>query len=227
MNEYHEYHEYQKALKLFHLDYAANCKNPRDYDEYQKAYKSWCLAMSAQCEDPLEAARLQFAAGDKSALLLTMTTCANMGLPVPRWVASALLDIHTNPPKSWDDVFGPPLLPKGKRAADAQRHRKLKPLIWFAVGEAQGTGRKIDDELFADVGKRFEISGATAKQIYYAPVFNRDGFLRMIEFAHRVKEAQAQAPTGAPGPNSTSVEWAEWVRWNGKPPTNSQKTDNN
>lgn len=140
MNEYHEYHEYQKALKLFHLDYAANCKNPRDYDEYQKAYKSWCLAMSAQCEDPLEAARLQFAAGDKSALLLTMTTCANMGLPVPRWVTSALLDIHTNPPKSWDDVFGPPLLPKGR----GQRMRSViassSPLFGSQWGRLRGRG---------------------------------------------------------------------------------------
>jgi hypothetical protein len=164
-------------------------------DELRKKEFYW--AMFAQCEDPLEAAGYQFAAGDKSALLLTMTTCANMELPVPRWVTAALWDIHTNPPKSWDDVFGPPPLPKGKRAADAQRHRQLRPLIHFAVGEAQGMGRKIDDELFADVGKKFEISGATAKRIYYAPVFNRDGFLRMVEFARRVKEAQAQALTEA------------------------------
>jgi len=163
-------------------------------DELRK--KEWAVAMFSQCEDPLEAAGYQFAAGDKSVLLLTMTTCANMGLPVPRWVASALLDIHTNPPKSWDDVFGPPLLPKGKRAADAQRHRQLKPLIQFAVREAQGTGRKIDDELFADVGKRFEISGATAKRIYYAPVFNRDGFLRMIEFARLL-----------------TIQLSNWINW--------------
>jgi hypothetical protein len=102
--------------------------------------------------------------GDKHVLLSVIAQCVLLKLPVPDWARSAFLDAWVSQPKSWDDVFGRPL-PKGKSSTIARKHDEKEDGIVVDVGTAKAP---IDEDLFKKVGKKYNISGATAKRIYYA-----------------------------------------------------------
>jgi hypothetical protein len=135
-------------------------------DDYLKKRKTELAIKLA----PLwENSERRYRAGDKNALLATITLCVFFGILVPYWARNALFDIVDNPPKSWDDAFGAPL-PKGKSSSAARRHREVE---FDIVLDVETAGAPIDEDLFERVGKKYNVSGGTAKRIYYG-VKDRD-----------------------------------------------------
>jgi hypothetical protein len=135
---------------------------------------------------------IRFRGGDKQALLSTVVLCLYLEQPVPRWARDALWDVYNNRPKSWDDAFGPPL-PKGKSASAAHRHREIASGIVVDVGRAKAP---IDDDLFKRVGKKYKVSGATAKRIYYGDKY-RNVTLGAHAFAKKMFMESAASGTDA------------------------------
>jgi hypothetical protein len=128
-----------------------------------------------------------FRNGRKSTLLGVIAICALLKIPMPDWARSAFLDAYTNPPKSWDDAFGRPL-PKGKSAAIVRKHREKECDIVVDVGTAKAP---IDEGLFKRVGKKYNISAATAKRIYYAA--DRSQILFQHAFYKKLYQGSASA----------------------------------
>jgi hypothetical protein len=132
----------------------------RASDEYVTTLE----AISVWSVPAWEKAEQDFLAGDKSALLGTVATCLQLGIPVPDWARNALWEVYNNRPKSWDQAFGPPI-PKGKSATATYRDRSLQSKIVLDIGHSE---RPIDQELFDEIGKRYNVSGAMAKRLYYS-----------------------------------------------------------
>ena len=156
----------------------------------REEYKAYCLAMLAKCDDPLEAAQWAFAAGDKRVLLETVVMYSFAGIPVPQWAAMELWEIYNDPPNSWDDAFDPPPA-KGQRAADKERHRRLRPLILLEIAMAKEAGQKI---VYADIGKKHGISAAQVGRICgNSQPHNRDFVSRTIDLMNSIKVAKSKA----------------------------------
>jgi hypothetical protein len=153
-------------------------------DEYLKKLQR----ENAEIYGPLLKNReMDFRNGDKSVLLGVIVICVHIGIPVPDWARRALWDAYTNPPKSWDDAFGRPL-PKGKSAAVVRKHREKEYGIVVDVGTAKAP---IDGDLFKRVAKKYNISGATAKRIYYAA--NRNLILSQHAYFKKLFQDSAAA----------------------------------
>ena len=118
--------------------------------------------LAAFCDN----AEQKFKAGDKSQLILAMKYCLEFRRPIPEWARDAFLEAYYILPKSWDDVFGPPI-PKGANLAVARRRSKIGCQLYLEVKRSNAEGTPIDDGLFETVGKQFNVSGATAKRMYY------------------------------------------------------------
>jgi hypothetical protein len=95
-----------------------------------------------------------------------MKYCLEFRRPIPEWARDAFLEAYYILPKSWDDVFGPPI-PKGANLAVARRRSKIGCQLYLEVKRSNAEGTPIDDGLFETVGKQFNVSGATAKRMYY------------------------------------------------------------
>jgi hypothetical protein len=129
-------------------------------DEIQEA----CMEFVAPDLKDLEA---RFFAGDKRALFEALVICIGWAIHLPLWVEDEFLAAIHSLPKSWDDVFGRPL-PKGTSTKKARLWREIQLPLYLRVRELHARGDPIDDDLFERVGKKFEISGSTAKRIYYS-----------------------------------------------------------
>jgi hypothetical protein len=80
---------------------------------------------------------------------------------------------HRREIKSWDEVFGRPLL-KGKQLATEQRKLRLAGPIYQRVYERHMAGEPVTKALFDEVGKEVGVSGTVAAEIYYEL---KNGFL--------------------------------------------------
>jgi hypothetical protein len=103
--------------------------------------------------------------GDKTVILDTLCTCSLTEQPIPQWVWDAVIEawlFNQYDIVSWDEVFGPP---NGKQRAKKRRFELGHPVL-YRVEELRAAGKKIE-AAFAEAGKDFGISGATAKSIYY------------------------------------------------------------
>lgn len=118
----------------------------------------------------LEDERARFEAGDKNALLGAVRTCAQHGLVMPDWLASAfirgydqVLNLRTG---SWDDAFGKPI-PKGAHLAALRKKRAKTPAVWLAIQDAKRQGCAIDMKLFDEIGARLGLGKTLVAEYFY------------------------------------------------------------
>lgn len=127
--------------------------------------------------------RERFEAGDKQALFSALRQCACHDLPMPDWLADAYCKAHDD----WLSYRKPTLdeafdvkLPKGSHINKLKKLRRLKFAIPLKVKELSTNQqsddgiRPIDESLFSDVGKAFNISGSQARDIYYKHRWRKD-----------------------------------------------------
>jgi hypothetical protein len=121
--------------------------------------------------------RRRFDSGDSTVLLQYIYVCFNERVAVPPWVQekfrAAIDKFHRREIKSWDEVFGRPLL-KGKQLATEQRKLRLAGPIYQRVYERHMAGEPVTKALFDEVGKEVGVSGTVAAEIYYEL---KNGFL--------------------------------------------------
>ncbi len=106
---------------------------------------------------------------DSYYLMTAIRTCANHDLPLPEWAAKAYISaydtINNAEKKSWDDVFGKPY-PKGRHLNAINKKKRLRFAVFFAV-EEKAKSLPIDEGLFEEVGKKFNIQKTLASEYYY------------------------------------------------------------
>jgi hypothetical protein len=116
----------------------------------------------------LDAHERAFRGGNKSALLAAVAECADAGLTMPEWLASAYLrayrSVRNYEAKSWDDVFGSAHRKGTNLTARRRRHEKSVK-VWLAVESARRRG-PVDDALFAAVGRELGIGPTLTKEYY-------------------------------------------------------------
>lgn len=126
--------------------------------------------------------RTRFEAGDKQVIFAALRKCACHDLPMPDWLADAYCKAHDD----WLSYRKPTLdeafdvqLPKGTHINKLRKLRRLRFAVPLKVQELSankgGTEKlPIDESLFADVGKAFNISGSQARDIYYKFRWRKD-----------------------------------------------------
>jgi hypothetical protein len=118
-------------------------------------------------------AEKKYSSVDKQVLALVIQVSAVLGMPAPKWAQDALARARTGGPlETWDDVLGRPAGPpdsmgKKQRPETAFRRGMLSIPIYATVQMLHSQGRKIEPDLFDEVGEKFDISGRTASRIYY------------------------------------------------------------
>lgn len=123
-------------------------------------------------EHPLDTLRLRYEDGDQGALLDAIALCADNGLPLPQWCASAFcaayMRVKNYKLRSWDEAFGKPHPARAQLPAAEQRHRLMYP-VWKRVTQLHVRKNKpIDGELFEVVGEEFHIGKTRCSEYYYA-----------------------------------------------------------
>lgn len=111
--------------------------------------------------------RRQYEAGDNTRLIAAMNLCAQYGVPMPKWVATAWLAATrlwaAGAAKSLDEAIGV-ARPKGKHAAAIAKKRRLMSRVWNHVKEHR---LPVCEDTFNAVGKQFGIGGTLAKEYFY------------------------------------------------------------
>jgi hypothetical protein len=126
--------------------------------------------------------------GEKRALIMTISMCSRFNLRLPAWAREAILKAYISPPKSWDDIFGRPLA-KGKGHKAVQRRQRIEMAVIGRVRELHAQGEPIGPALFKKVGKEFDVSAGTIRDINYDKdaldgfdlLNNPDAFYKRIE----------------------------------------------
>ena len=136
----------------------------------------WYANMSGRgvlIDNPEEYSRVsksEYEAGDKSALMRMIIFSALNKSPIPEW-AAAVLDgaagfAAWGELKSWDDVFGKPS--RRRRSVIEKWQRRQE--VWAKVVTLSERGRKIDDDLFDEIGRELAIGGKTEVKRLYSSV---------------------------------------------------------
>lgn len=120
----------------------------------------------------LEKCHSRYESGDKLELMRAIRICANHDLVMPEWVwkgyITAFDTVLGARAKSWDDVFGMPW-PKGTNLNAVRKKRDLKFAVWNEVCDIRQRSPEtpIDVELFAQVGRKFNLGKTLASEYYY------------------------------------------------------------
>jgi hypothetical protein len=110
---------------------------------------------------------------DKYYLMAAIRVCANHGIPLPDWAASAYIkaydEVNNARAKSWSKVFGDPY-PKGRHLAAIRKKRELQFAVFNKITQtlAMEPSLPIDESLFEKVGKELNIEKTLASEYYYA-----------------------------------------------------------
>ncbi len=117
----------------------------------------------------LEEFRLQFEAGHADALMHALLFCAKHKLVMPDWVDWELQQAWNRfinrEAADLGAAFGI-TWPKGQHKAAYLKKRLLKFAVYLRVCELH-LNRPLDDRLFGDVGREFNIGKTLAKEYYY------------------------------------------------------------
>jgi hypothetical protein len=119
-----------------------------------------------------------FESGNKSVLLDGLYVCLELRRPIPEWLQQAFLKVFESVERceirTWEQVFGKPV-PRGTHLRPRKRDAELPLIIIEHVEALKRAGRKVDKDLFREVGKEWGINATRASEIYYA---NRSRKLR-------------------------------------------------
>lgn len=103
-------------------------------------------------------------------VLAAVCVCALNDLVMPDWLVRefinryrSVLHCHVG---SWDDAFGRPY-PKGKHLAALRKARRHRVGVFVDVIDMVKRGRKINKELFKEVGKVHDLGATLAEKLYY------------------------------------------------------------
>ncbi len=122
--------------------------------------------------------------GDGFDTLTCIRLCAEHGLVIPVWLATAFKSkydpVHNLQVSSWDDAksFGRPYPAKTNLKAERQKFIKAGQ-IWLAVSKKIENGNSVGDDLFEQVGRCFYIE-KTAVQKYYRYAKEHMGFANFV-----------------------------------------------
>lgn len=119
----------------------------------------------------VERLRLQYEAGDHSALLEALDFCARAGMTPPLWLAEAYCKAYENwttyRAKTLDEAFGVSRK-KGMHIERAALRKRLKARVVLEVLRLEREQNlPIDQDMFTLVGKKLKIKGGLANKIYY------------------------------------------------------------
>lgn len=109
---------------------------------------------------------------DKYYLMTAIRVCSNHDLPLPEWASRAYIKaydtVNCAHAKSWDTVFGNPY-PKGAHLNAIRKKRSLSYSVHSEIRNRMlmNPDLKIDDGLFEEVGKKFNIGRTLASEYYY------------------------------------------------------------
>lgn len=124
----------------------------------------------AAANQRLEAERLKFASGEQMALFAAIRICAAHEMVLVDWVAEAFISrydaVLNFRSKSWDDAFGKPYK-KGLNLASARKKRTIAPAVGLEIVNRRMRGAVIDEALFEEVGKQFNIGKTLCSEYWY------------------------------------------------------------
>ncbi|MBC3864357.1 hypothetical protein H8K32_19860 [Undibacterium jejuense] len=123
----------------------------------------------------IEALETRFKAGDKFSLLEAIYTCAVRSIPLPDWVERSYIASYRKilkfEAKSLDAAFDIEWK-KNINLAAKRKRRKTAHHIYTEIKKMSANGRSVTDELFDEVGAKFNIGRTLAKE-YYAYMTER------------------------------------------------------
>jgi hypothetical protein len=124
-------------------------------------------------EANLKSLKSAFQKGDKQALIKTIALCFEAEMPVPKWARKEFLKACRGSPENWKGLFAklPEQVlvpgPDGLAVLGPDKKRHFLPDLTRWVGEQRNANEPIDEGLFERAGKKFGMSGGTAKRAYY------------------------------------------------------------
>lgn len=108
---------------------------------------------------------------DKFFLMKAIDICAKHGLVMPEWVArsyrDAFREITSAKERSWDVVFGKPYAKYTRLNKLRKKEQKFRVYEKIIHTLKKHPELSTDDYLFEQIGRKFCISGSTAKALYY------------------------------------------------------------
>ncbi len=124
----------------------------------------------------LDQRRGEFEAGNRYALFLALCVCAEEGVPMPYWLADALLQVKSKinkQPASLHDLFGAnEVLPAaGKLAINKRRNVRLQARLYFEASRLIAAGMSKDAALKSALGLpglKNTMSARKARQLFDA-----------------------------------------------------------
>lgn len=142
-------------------------ENPdRPWTDPTLPFSQWCGLKE------LEAARSKYERGNKFELMRAIQICATHELVLPEWASKAYIYAYMKivraREKSWDSVFGAPY-PKGTHLHAIRKKLSLQYAVWNEIRGIQDASLDvpIDETLFEDVGKKFNLGKTLASEYYY------------------------------------------------------------
>ena len=103
-------------------------------------------------------------------VLAAVRVCANCDLVMPDWLVrefiTRYISVLSCSVKSWDDAFGRPY-PKGRHIAALRKALRHRAGVFVDVIDMVKRGRKINKELFKEVGKARGLGATLAEKLYY------------------------------------------------------------
>jgi hypothetical protein len=106
----------------------------------------------------------------KAAIPAGLAYCIANDLPIPPWLRTAFGDalqkVGSRQVKTWDDVFGRPVL-KSQRIHTMRRNVEIAGPLFAWIRERRGAGASITKELFGEGGAKFGVGATVAEEIYY------------------------------------------------------------
>jgi len=139
----------------------------------------WRLDERYQMHGPPEE-RYKNERSDKQALLWEIYLAAESGKPIPEWAATEFKQIMRRLFRGglpdWETAFGTTLARKknrkgpdykrGVQARTMQKRAAIMVPLWRHAQELKRKGRSVNDDLFDDLAKEFDIKFDEAKDLY-------------------------------------------------------------
>jgi hypothetical protein len=123
----------------------------------------------------------RFRAGDKQIVLWEISRCIKNNMPIPEWAGIAFrveLERVVTCERTWEEAFGK--VPAGGRYRKSIQTAAKSVKVCERIEELKRGGRKIDNDLFNEVGKEFRVGtvgrATTVKKIWK----KRGSFQRQI-----------------------------------------------